>query len=101
MGSTGAIRLDAAAMDAMLFGGARWAVERGYGEPADLERIEEHGCMAGAQPREAVARAPQGRGVAEEAPDAYKDVAEVVQAAHAAGISKKVARLVPLICVKG
>uniref|UniRef100_A0A7C4LL07 tRNA-splicing ligase RtcB n=1 Tax=Schlesneria paludicola TaxID=360056 RepID=A0A7C4LL07_9PLAN len=50
VGSTGAIRLDAAAMDAMLRGGAQWAVEQGYGEPEDLERIEERGCMTGALP---------------------------------------------------
>jgi tRNA-splicing ligase RtcB len=50
LGSTGAIRLDDAEMDAMLTGGARWALERGYGEEADLERTEERGCMAGAQP---------------------------------------------------
>jgi tRNA-splicing ligase RtcB (3'-phosphate/5'-hydroxy nucleic acid ligase) len=49
VGSTGAIRLGAAEMDAMLRGGARWAVERGYGSPEDLERIEESGCMAGAE----------------------------------------------------
>jgi tRNA-splicing ligase RtcB len=50
VGSTGRIRLDDAPMDEMLAGGARWAVEQGYGVPADLERIEESGCMAGAQP---------------------------------------------------
>ena len=50
MGSTGAIRLDAGEMDAMLRGGARWAVERGFGTAADLERIEEGGCMHGADP---------------------------------------------------
>jgi tRNA-splicing ligase RtcB len=50
LGSTGAIRLDAAQMDAMLCGGARWAVERGFGEADDLERIEEGGCMRGADP---------------------------------------------------
>ncbi len=50
VGSTGRLRLDAAEMDAMLRGGARWAVERGYGVAADLERIEEGGCMAGAEP---------------------------------------------------
>ncbi len=50
VGSTGSLRLDAHEMDAMLRGGARWAVERGYGSAADLERIEEHGCMAGADP---------------------------------------------------
>ena len=50
MGSTGAIRLEAAEMDAMLRGGARWAVERGFGTAADLERIEEGGSMQGADP---------------------------------------------------
>jgi tRNA-splicing ligase RtcB len=41
----------------MLTGGARWAVERGYGTAADLERIEERGCMAGARPEEVSERA--------------------------------------------
>jgi tRNA-splicing ligase RtcB (3'-phosphate/5'-hydroxy nucleic acid ligase) len=50
VGSTGAISLDAAEMNAMLSGGARWAVERGWGEARDLDRIEESGQMAGAQP---------------------------------------------------
>lgn len=49
VGSTGAITLDNDAMDAMLEGGARWAVERGWGETGDLERIEEQGCIAGAR----------------------------------------------------
>jgi tRNA-splicing ligase RtcB len=46
-------------------------------------------------------RSPSSRGVAEEAPGAYKDVSEVVDAAHAAGLAKKVARVEPLICIKG
>ncbi|MDZ7595315.1 MAG: RtcB family protein [Thiobacillus sp.] len=50
VGSTGLLRLGAGEMDAMLRGGARWAVEHGYGSEADLDRIEEHGCMAGAEP---------------------------------------------------
>ncbi|MBW8307756.1 MAG: RtcB family protein [Thiobacillus sp.] len=50
VGSTGQLRLDAGGMDAMLRGGARWAVEHGYGSEADLDGIEEHGCMAGAEP---------------------------------------------------
>jgi len=49
VGSVGRLHLNAAEMDAMLTGGARWAVDRGYGTAADLERIEEHGCMAGAK----------------------------------------------------
>jgi len=50
LGSTGAIRLSQTEMDAMLAGGARWAVERGYGSEADLDRIEERGQMKGAKP---------------------------------------------------
>jgi tRNA-splicing ligase RtcB len=50
LGSTGAIRLDEDEMDAMLAGGAAWAVERGWGESADLERIEERGQMKHAKP---------------------------------------------------
>jgi tRNA-splicing ligase RtcB len=50
VGSTGLIHLDAGQMDAMLAGGAQWAVEHGWGLPADLERIEEHGRMEGARP---------------------------------------------------
>jgi len=41
------------------------------------------------------------RGIAEEAPMAYKDVDEVVQVVHSAGLSKKVAKLVPTAVIKG
>lgn len=41
------------------------------------------------------------RGVAEEAPQAYKNIEEVIDVVHNAGISKKVARLVPLAVIKG
>jgi tRNA-splicing ligase RtcB len=46
-------------------------------------------------------RSPSFRGVAEEAPGAYKDVSEVVEAAERAKLARKVARLEPLICGKG
>ena len=57
VGSTGAITLDTVEMDAMLFGGARWAVERGWGNACDLDRIEERGTMAGAMPERVSERA--------------------------------------------
>ncbi|MGZ5068263.1 MAG: RtcB family protein [Methylobacter sp.] len=50
LGSRGRIHLNHDSMHGMLTGGARWALEQGYGEAQDLERIEEHGCMAGAEP---------------------------------------------------
>jgi len=46
-------------------------------------------------------RSPSLRGVAEEAPGAYKDVSAVVDAADHAGLARKVARLRPMVCIKG
>lgn len=39
--------------------------------------------------------------IAEEAPSAYKDVDEVIESVHGAGISTKVARMIPLAVAKG
>jgi len=60
VGSTGAVRLTARELDAMLAGGAVWAVSRGFGDKADLDRIEERGRMAGAMP-EMVSEAAKAR----------------------------------------
>jgi tRNA-splicing ligase RtcB len=51
VGSTGKLLLSPGEMDDMLSGGARWAVERGYGTAEDLAHIEEQGCLAGAKPK--------------------------------------------------
>ena len=60
VGSTGLIHLNDRELDDMLAGGAAWAVTRGYGTAADLERIEEQGCMADARP-EAVSTKAKNR----------------------------------------
>ena len=39
--------------------------------------------------------------VMEEAPESYKDVIQVVETCHAAGISKKVLKLRPVAVIKG
>ncbi|MGD8809361.1 MAG: RtcB family protein [Gammaproteobacteria bacterium] len=57
VGSTGAITLSDAEMDAMLAGGAEWAQQSGFGVAADLDRIEEHGRMSGAIPDDVSANA--------------------------------------------
>jgi len=46
-------------------------------------------------------RAHSMPGVAEEAPGAYKDVEEVIQAADGSGVTPRVARLKPLLVIKG
>ncbi|HSF16004.1 MAG TPA: RtcB family protein [Vicinamibacteria bacterium] len=50
VGSRGKIRLNSDEMDAMLAGGARWAVRHGFGREEDLERIEERGTAPGGRP---------------------------------------------------
>ena len=50
VGSTGRVHLSDSGMEAMLTGGAAWAVSKGFGTPEDLARTEEHGRMNGADP---------------------------------------------------
>jgi len=59
VGSTGRIHLNTSQMNAMLREGAQWAVQQGYGTQEDLQRIEENGCMAGAQPEHVSDKAKQ------------------------------------------
>ncbi|HSD66022.1 MAG TPA: RtcB family protein, partial [Vicinamibacteria bacterium] len=46
-------------------------------------------------------RSPSLRGVAEEAPGAYKDVTEVVEVTERAGLARRVAKLLPIVTIKG
>ena len=57
-----------------------------------VDELRQHGVLI---------RTRSYRGVAEEAPGAYKDVNAVAEAAEHAKLARRVARLVPLICVKG
>jgi tRNA-splicing ligase RtcB len=50
VGSHGKVRLTRENAHEPLVKGARWAVERGLGEPEDLEAAEACGCIAGADP---------------------------------------------------
>jgi tRNA-splicing ligase RtcB len=57
-----------------------------------LQEMEERGVLV---------RAASRATVDEEIPEAYKDVARVVDVVHAAGIGRKVVKLTPLAVVKG
>ena len=48
-----------------------------------------------------IIKAHTTKGAAEEAPGAYKDVEEVTAVAEATGLSRRVARVRPIACVKG
>ncbi|MFQ6057887.1 MAG: RtcB family protein [Anaerolineae bacterium] len=56
------------------------------------QRLEKQGIIV---------RGGSWKGLAEEAPEAYKDVDRVVEVVHKAGIARKVARLRPLGVIKG
>ncbi len=63
VGKGGNIKLKAGELDQVMTAGARWAVKRGYGAQADLERSEEGGCLAGADPEKVSQRAKdRGKG---------------------------------------
>jgi tRNA-splicing ligase RtcB len=59
VGWGGALRLTPDELDQVLLGGARWAVENGWGDSEELEHVEERGCMKGADPSRVSRRAKQ------------------------------------------
>lgn len=71
---------------------SRHQASRQWQGRAVVDALAAHGVLV---------RSASLRGIAEEAPGAYKDVTAVVDAAHNAGLARKVARLEPLICIKG
>ena len=58
-GSEGFVRCSHDELEDVLRKGARWVVERGYGDPDDLTFCEEEGQMAGADPAKVSDRAKQ------------------------------------------
>ncbi|AFD00775.1 hypothetical protein Mtc_2035 [Methanocella conradii HZ254] len=48
-----------------------------------------------------IVKAPKDSAIAEEAPEVYKEIGDVVEVVHRLGISRKVARLVPIAVAKG
>ncbi len=61
VGSQGSLRLTPQELRQVVVQGARWAVERGMGTPADLDHMEANGCLAGADP-DTVGPKPYERG---------------------------------------
>ncbi len=68
------------------------AVRAARGRAIERELEDKHGVYVRATGRDAVK---------EEMPEAYKDVQDVVTVCHNAGISRMVARLRPIGCIKG
>jgi len=92
--------------------GRQGAMERSFGTTCHgagrrMSRTGARRQITGAQLRRElegqgiVVRCPSNRGLAEEAPFAYKDVDRVVAVVERAGLAARIARLVPLGVVKG
>jgi tRNA-splicing ligase RtcB len=83
------------------FGSACHGAGRAMSRTQALKRWNGRQVVAELEARGILVRSPSLRGVAEEAPGAYKDVDEVVLVTEQAGLARRVARLLPLVVVKG
>ncbi len=83
------------------FGSTCHGAGRAMGRGQAKRTIEYNALMKEMARRDIIVRAGSRKGLVEEAPDAYKDIDEVVDVTHQSGISTKVARLKPLAVIKG
>ncbi|MBE0656458.1 MAG: RtcB family protein [Bryobacteraceae bacterium] len=71
---------------------SRHAAKAGRNATQIREELERRGILVRSETRD---------GIVEETPEAYKDVDEVIETVHRAGLAKKVARLRPMGVIKG
>jgi len=71
---------------------SRSAVRKGKDAREEQRKLEERGILVRSESRD---------GILEELPEAYKDVDEVIEVVHNAGLARKVARLRPMGVIKG
>jgi tRNA-splicing ligase RtcB len=101
MGTASYVLAGAETGEARAFGSACHGAGRAMSRHQALRTWKGRQVVDSLAERGILIRSPSQRGVAEEAPGAYKDVSAVVAAAEAAGLAKTVARLEPLVCIKG
>jgi tRNA-splicing ligase RtcB len=71
---------------------SRTAVRKGKDAREEQRKLEERGILVRSESRD---------GILEELPEAYKNVDEVIEVVHQAGLARKVARLRPMAVIKG
>jgi tRNA-splicing ligase RtcB len=101
MGTGSYILVGTAISEQKAFSSACHGAGRAFSRHAALKRWSGRAIIDELAAQGILIRSPSTRGVAEEAPGAYKDVGAVVAAAEHAGLARRVARLRPLICIKG
>lgn len=101
MGANSYILAGTDAAETISFSSACHGAGRNLSRKAAQKRFAARDVLESLERRGIVVRAHGYKGVAEEAPGAYKDIEAVVECAAAAGLAAKVARLAPLACIKG
>lgn len=101
MGTASYVLAGAATGEALAFGSACHGAGRSMSRHQATRQWTGGQLVKELAGRGILVRSPSMRGVAEEAPGAYKSVERVVDVAARAGLAHKVARLEPLVCVKG
>lgn len=101
MGTASYILAGTAESEQRAFSSACHGAGRSMSRHAATKQWHGHQVIEELHGRGILIRSPSLRGVAEEAPGAYKDVSAVVQAADRSGLARMVARVEPLVCVKG
>ncbi|NKQ39166.1 MAG: RtcB family protein [Methanosarcinales archaeon] len=74
---------------------------RAMSRRAAMKRISGQEVMNSLKLKKIIVRCQSIRGIAEEAPIAYKNIDDIINVVEQAGLSKKVAKLVPLVVIKG
>ncbi len=101
MGTMSFILCGTAGSMAQTFGSSCHGAGRVWSRLKAKKKVRGEKLRAEMQARGIVVRAGSMSGLAEEAPQAYKDVSRVVEVVDRAGIGRKVARLEPLAVIKG
>ena len=101
MGSESYVLVGTAGAMSETFGSTCHGAGRQMSRTAAMKRFNANQVVAELSEKGTYIRAASREGIVEEAPGAYKDVADVVRVADGAGISRLVARLKPLGVMKG
>jgi tRNA-splicing ligase RtcB (3'-phosphate/5'-hydroxy nucleic acid ligase) len=101
MGTGSYVLAGLAASEAAAFGSACHGAGRAMSRNEAARRWQGRAVQDELRARRIIVKSPSSRGIAEEAPGAYKDVSAVAMAAERAGLAARVARLKPLVCIKG
>jgi tRNA-splicing ligase RtcB len=101
MGTSSYILAGTVVSESLAFSSACHGAGRSMSRTAATKKWQGSQIVRELAQRKIIIKSRSMRGLAEEAPEAYKNVSAVVEATANAGLAKKVAKLLPVICVKG